>query len=232
MRILIIEDEHHLGEALAHILKKNNYTVDNAFDGEAGLDDALSGIYDVIVLDIMLPKMDGITVLKNMRQEGISTPVILLTAKGEISDRVAGLDAGADDYLAKPFSTDELLARIRALSRRRTEITSASSVIDFADISLNTQTLMLSSGNHEIKLTLKEKELLEYLIIHKNIVSSKELIIEKLWGFDSEAEANHVEVYVSFLRKKLKYVHSEVSINAVRGVGYALSSDRKEPKNV
>lgn len=231
MRILVVEDERHLGEALAHILKKNNYTADNAFDGEEGLDNAMSGIYDVIVLDIMLPKMDGITVLKNIRREGINTPVILLTAKGEISDRVAGLDAGADDYLAKPFSTDELLARIRALSRRRTEITSAS-VIEFGDISLNTQTLMLSSKNHEIKLTLKEKELLEYLIIHKNIVSSKELIIEKLWGFDSEAEANHVEVYVSFLRKKLKYVHSEVSINAVRGVGYMLSSDRKEPENV
>ena len=232
MRILIVEDERALGEALAHILKKNNYTADNAFDGEEGLDDALSGIYDIIILDIMLPKMDGITVLKNIRDEGINTPVILLTAKGEISDKVKGLDAGADDYLAKPFSTDELLARIRALSRRRSEITSPSPVIYFGDIALNTQTLVLSKENHEIKLTLKEKELLEYLIINKNIVSSKEMIIEKLWGFDSEAESNHVEVYVSFLRKKLKYVNSDVSINAVRGVGYILGTERTDAENV
>ena len=175
MRILVVEDELHLSEALSHILKKNNYTVDVANDGETGLDNALSGIYDVIVLDIMLPKMDGITVLKTLRSEGFDTPVILLTAKNEISDKVLGLDSGADDYLAKPFNTEELLARIRALGRRRGEIVS------------NTNT------------------------------------IEKLWGFDSEAESNHVEVYISFLRKKLAFVHSKVSINTVRGVGYTLS---------
>ena len=207
MRILVVEDELHLSEALSHILKKNNYTVDVANDGETGLDNALSGIYDVIVLDIMLPKTDGITVLKTLRSEGFDTPVILLTAKNEISDKVLGLDSGADDYLAKPFNTEELLARIRALGRRRGEIVSNTNTISYGDITL----------------TLKESELLEHLMLHKEIVCSKEQIIEKLWGFDSEAESNHVEVYISFLRKKLAFVHSKVSINTVRGVGYTLS---------
>lgn len=223
MRILVVEDEVHLAEALAQILKKNNYTVDVSNDGEDGLDNALSGIYDVIVLDIMLPKMNGLEVLETIRSEGFDTPVILLTAKTEISDKVRGLDSGADDYLAKPFNTEELLARIRALGRRRGEIVTNTNTISFADIMLNTQTLKLTNGANEISLTLKESELLEYLMLHKGMVCSKEQIIEKLWGFDSEAEANHVEVYVSFLRKKLAFVHSKAAINTVRGVGYTLS---------
>ena len=223
MRILVVEDEIHLAEALAQILKKNNYTVDVSNDGEDGLDNALSGIYDVIVLDIMLPKMNGLDVLENIRSEGFDTPVILLTAKNEISDKVRGLDSGADDYLAKPFNTEELLARIRALGRRRGEIVANTNTISFADITLNTQTLQLTSGANEITLTLKESELLEHLMLHQGLVCSKEQIIEKLWGFDSEAEANHVEVYISFLRKKLAFVHSKASINTVRGVGYTLS---------
>lgn len=222
MRILVVEDEVHLAEALSHILKKNNYTVDVSNDGESGLDNALSDIYDVIVLDIMLPKIDGITILKTIRREGLDVPVILLTAKGEIADKVHGLDCGADDYLAKPFSTEELLARIRALGRRRGEISQSSNTLKFGDITLNMSSLTLSGNTNEINLTLKEYELLEYLILHKNIVASKEQIIEKLWGFDSEAESNHVEVYISFLRKKLKFVHSSVTINTVRGVGYIL----------
>lgn len=225
MRILVVEDELHLSEALSHILKKNNYTVDVSNDGESGLDNALTGIYDVIVLDIMLPKMDGITILKTIRQEGIETPVILLTARGEISDKVKGLDSGADDYLSKPFNTDELLARIRALSRRRGEIVTGNNTIECGDITLNTSNLLLSGVHGEITLTLKESELLEYLMIHRRIVCSKEQIIEKLWGFESEAEANHVEVYISFLRKKLKFIHSKVQINTVRGVGYTLSEE-------
>lgn len=225
MRILVVEDELHLSEALSHILKKNNYTVDVSNDGESGLDNALTGIYDVIVLDIMLPKMDGITILKTIRQEGIETPVILLTARGEISDKVKGLDSGADDYLSKPFNTDELLARIRALSRRRGEIVTGNNTMECGDITLNTSNLLLSGVHGEITLTLKESELLEYLMIHKRIVCSKEQIIEKLWGFESDAEANHVEVYISFLRKKLKFIHSKVQINTVRGVGYTLSEE-------
>jgi len=222
MRILVVEDEIHLAEALSHILRKNNYTVDVANDGEAGYDNALSGIYDVIVLDIMLPKMDGITVLKSIRSEGIETPVILLTAKSDISDKVKGLDSGADDYLAKPFNTDELLARIRALGRRRGEIVANTNTISYGDITLDTSSLKLANGVSEINLTLKESELLEHLMLHKEMVCSKEQIIEKLWGFESEAEANHVEVYVSFLRKKLAFVNSVVAINTVRGIGYTL----------
>lgn len=221
MRILIVEDEIHLAEALSQILKKNNYTIDTAYDGESGLDNALSNIYDLIILDIMLPKLDGISILKNIRGEGLSTPVILLTAKGEISDKVTGLDSGADDYLPKPFATEELLARIRALLRRRGEVI-VDNTLKFGDIELNPSTLKLSSGSRSVKLILKESELLELLISRKNLATSKELIIEKLWGFDSDVEYNHVEVYISFLRKKLNFLSSEVKINTVRGVGYIL----------
>lgn len=225
MRILVVEDEIHLAEALEHILKKNNYTVDVSNDGESGLDCALSGIYDVIVLDIMLPKLDGITLLETFRSKGFDTPVILLTAKNEISDKVRGLDSGADDYLAKPFNTEELLARIRALGRRRGEIVANTNTISFADITLNTQMLKLTNGGSEISMTLKESELLEYLILHKGMVCSKEQIIEKLWGFENDAVSNHVEVYVSFIRKKLAFVHSKAVINTVRGVGYTLAEE-------
>ena len=221
MRILVVEDEIHLAEALATLLKKQNYTADAVYNGEDGLDYAMSNIYDVIVLDLMLPKMSGLDVIKNMRREGNDTPVIMLTAKGEISDKIRGLDSGADDYLSKPFNTDELLARIRALGRRRGEVVQPNAMT-FGDIELDTRTLTLSCGGRSIKLTLKESELLEYFMANKNTVLSKEMIIEKLWGFDSAAEANHVEVYVSFLRKKLKFVGSRTVINTVRGVGYSL----------
>ncbi|NLU09913.1 MAG: response regulator transcription factor [Tepidanaerobacter acetatoxydans] len=221
MRILIVEDELHLAEALTQILKKNNYTVDAVHDGESGLDNALSGIYDLIILDIMLPKMNGISILKRIRKQEIATPVILLTAKGEISDKVMGLDSGADDYLPKPFATEELLARIRALSRRKGDILPDSS-LKYGDIELDALNLKLSKDSKDVKLTLKESELLEFLMLRKNIVTSKELIIEKLWGFDSEVEPNNVEVYISFLRKKLSFLNSKVSIVTVRGVGYIL----------
>lgn len=226
MRILVVEDEKHLVEALTQILRKNSYTVDTVYDGEAGLDNALCDIYDVIILDIMLPKMDGISVLKSLRTEGISTPVILLTAKGEISDKVIGLDSGADDYLPKPFATEELLARLRALSRRKSEVL-LDNTFKFGDIELNPSTLKLSCGNKEVKLILKESQLLELLISRKGMASSKELIIEKIWGFDSDAEYNHVEVYISFLRKKLQFLEACVSINTLRGIGYILETETK-----
>lgn len=221
MRILIVEDEKHLAEAVAQILKRQNYTVDVVHNGEDGLDYGLSGIYDLIVLDIMLPKMNGIDILKNLRKEGIFTPVILLTAKGDISDRVIGLDSGADDYLPKPFATEELLARIRALSRRKADIQMEDD-LSFGDIKLNPATLMLSREEQQIKLTLRESELMEYLMIRKGLITSKELIIEKLWGYDSEAEHNNVEVYISFLRKKLQFLKSNVVVTTTRGVGYSL----------
>lgn len=221
MRILLVEDEKPLAEAISQILKRNNYTVDMVHDGEEGLDYGLSDIYDLILLDIMLPKMNGINVLKQLRKSGIKTTVLMLTAKGQIEDKVLGLDSGADDYLAKPFATEELLARIRALSRRKSDIL-AEDVLSYGDVQLNTTTLTLSKDSKEIKLTLRESELMEFLILRKNTLSSKELIIDKLWGFDSNAEHNHVEVYVSFLRKKLQYLDSSVKIATTRGVGYGL----------
>ena len=223
----MVEDEAHLCEALVQILKKNNYSVDYSLDGESGLDNALSGIYDVIVLDVMLPKLDGFSIVREIRKAGLDVPVLMLTAKGDIADKIYGLDAGADDYLAKPFDKGELLARIRALGRRRGEITANNDILEFGDLSLDTKSMVLRSAKSEITLTLKEKELMEYLMLNRNAVSSKEQIIEKLWGFDSEAEANHVEVYVSFLRKKLKFIQAEVSINAVRGVGYVLKGGER-----
>ncbi len=221
MRILIAEDEVHLAEAVSQILKKNNYSVDMVHDGRSGLDYAQSGIYDLLLLDIMMPEMDGITVLKKLRSEGNHTPVILLTAKGELSDKVTGLDYGADDYIAKPFATEELLARIRAALRRKGEVVPEDG-LKFGDIELNTTQLKLSVQSKEIKLNLKENELLELLIARKQAITSKEQIIEKLWGFDSEVEYNNVEVYISFLRKKLTFLNSAVRINTIRGVGYVL----------
>lgn len=221
MRILIVEDEIHLAEALTQILKKHHYSVDAVHDGLAGLDNALSGIYDLLLLDIMLPEMDGITVLKKLRSKGISTPVILLTAKGEISDKITGLDYGADDYVAKPFSTEELLARIRAALRRKGEVMPEDG-LRFGDIDLHTGTLKLTCKGKELKLILKESELLELLMTRKSAVTSKEQIIEKLWGFDSEVEHNNVEVYISFLRKKLTFLQAAVRITTLRGVGYVL----------
>lgn len=221
MRVLLVEDEKHLAAAVAAILRKNNYTVDLAHNGEYGLDCAISGIYDIIVLDIMLPKMNGIDILKRLRKDGITVPVLLLTAKGDTEDKVVGLDSGADDYLAKPFKTDELLARLRALLRRKPELLQGNMLL-FGDISLNPNTLFLYSGKSSYKLTLKEGQLLELLICNKGTAVSKNTIIEKLWGYDSEAEDNNVEVYISFLRKKLAAAGSKSAIKTVRGVGYCL----------
>lgn len=221
MKILIVEDEEQLSEALGAILEKNNYFVDRVFDGEDGLDYILSDIYDVIILDIMLPKMSGLEVLKSARKSGIDTPIILLTAKGDVSDKVIGLDSGADDYLPKPFYTEELLARIRALGRRKGEVISDNN-LKFGDITLNTATLELSNGDKVIKITAKEFGLLELLINRKNTITNKDDIINKLWGYDSDAEYNNVEVYVSFLRRKLTFLKSQVVIKAIRNIGYIL----------
>lgn len=223
MKILMVEDEKYMAEAIAQVLKKNHYSVDLANNGECGLDCGLSGIYDIIILDIMLPKMDGISVLKELRRNGIETPVILLTARGETEDKVRGLDSGADDYLAKPFHTDELLARLRALGRRKTELIN-DGILKYGDIEMNPLTLLLGSGGKEIKLTLKESQLLELLIKRNGIISSKETIIEKLWGYDTDAEDNRVEIHVSLLRKKLNHLGSEVAIRAIRGAGYVLKT--------
>lgn len=221
MRILIVEDEVQLSEALGAILEKNNYIVDRVFDGESGLDYILSDIYDGAILDIMLPKLNGIEELKKARKEGISTPIILLTAKGEVEDRIIGLDCGADDYLPKPFYVEELMARIRALTRRKGEVQS-DNLLSYGDITLNIGNLELGSKENSIKLTAKESGLLELLINRKDMISNKDDIISKLWGYESEAEHNNVEVYVSFLRRKLSYLKSKVAIKAIRNLGYIL----------
>lgn len=225
MRILLVEDEEYMAQAVAQVLEKNNYTVDLAHDGEYGLDCALSGIYDIIILDIMLPGRSGLEILKTLRQEKIAVPVLLLTAKSETEDKVTGLDLGADDYLTKPFEMQELLARLRVLARRKQEIT-VQSGYEFGDVLLNPYTLSLFCGSQSFKLTLKESQLLEMLMDARGGVISKDRIIEKVWGFDSEVEDRHVEVYISFLRKKLKALGANTSIETVRGIGYALRAGR------
>lgn len=225
MRLLLIEDERALAEALALSLKKENYTVDLSFDGQDGLDQALTGIYDVIILDVMLPKMNGFEVLKNIRMEKIQTPVLMLTARSELEDKVEGLDCGADDYLTKPFQLKELLARLRAVSRRKGEMEDQD--ISFGDLILDTKRCAISCKDtgKTMKLGLKEFQLLEYMLRNRNQIITKEQIAEKIWGFDSEAEYNTAEVYVSFTRKKIKFIGSKVKIKAVRGVGYTLEEN-------
>jgi len=220
MRILIIEDEKHIARSIAEVLKKDSYVVDLAHDGEYGLDCALTQIYDVIVLDIMLPKKDGLCVLKEIRAANISTPVILLTAKGAMEDRVKGLDFGADDYLAKPFYTEELSARIRAMTRRKPELRHGG-IFAFEDIEL--AALVLRSGGCEIELLPKETQILELLIENGGLVISKETMIEKVWGFDAETEYNQVEKHISNLRKKLSHIKAKANIRTVRGMGYMLA---------
>ena len=222
MRVLIAEDEIKLADALVQILAKNKITADAVYNGIDGLDNALTGIYDVIVLDIMMPGMDGIEVLKNIRAEGLNTPVLMFTAKDEISDKVKGLDSGADDYLTKPFATDELLARIRALGRRsNTEIVSADR-ITCGDVILDCASYELICGKASVKLGLKEFSVMELLMKNKGLVISKESLITKIWGYESDAEYNNVEVYISFLRKKLSFIRSKAVIRTLRGVGYSL----------
>ncbi|MBQ8596793.1 MAG: response regulator transcription factor [Lachnospiraceae bacterium] len=222
MRILIIEDERALADALIEILKQNHYSADAVYDGTEGLDYARSAIYDLILLDIMLPGMDGLTILKTLRKEQISTPVILLTAKSEVSDIIAGLDAGSDDYLAKPFSTGELLARIRALFRRSTTAKYSGDILSFGNLSFNKGTMELGCGQDSLKLGLKEAQLIELLLNNPGQIIPKNLLIEKIWGLESNTEYNNIEVYISFLRQKLHSLGTNVQIKTVRGVGYQL----------
>lgn len=221
MNILLVEDETQLSDALKQILITNKCSVDAVFDGESGFEYGLTNIYDAIILDIMLPKMNGIEVLKNLRKNKINTPIILLTAKNSIEDKIVGLDSGADDYLEKPFSPDELLARLRAITRRNLDFVNKD-IIYFSDINLNISTYELSCNNNSIILTLKEFEILRYFIQRPKAVVDKDDLIAKIWGFDSDVEYNNLEVYISFLRKKLSYIESNVKITTIRRVGYRL----------
>ena len=224
MRLLLAEDEEDLSKALVAVLKHNNYSVDAVYNGQDALDYLETENYDGAILDIMMPKMDGLTVLKKIREAGNSVPVILLTAKAEIDDRVAGLDCGADDYLTKPFSMKELLARIRAMTRRKAETTD--SVLTFEDISLDRSTYVLSCGNDAVRLASKEYQMLEMLMSNPKQIISVDQFMDRIWGFDSDTELNVVWVNISYLRKKLSSLNSCVSIKATRGLGYSLEGKK------
>lgn len=220
MRVLIVEDEIRLAEALGEIMKSQRYTADIVNDGEDGLDYAMSDIYDVIVMDVMLPKMNGFDIVRKMREEKNQTPVIMLTAKDDTSDKIKGLDCGADDYLTKPFVPGELLARIRAISRRQGEV--VMDEIKVEDITLSLSNYTLSCDGRSINLGPKEFDILKVLMSNPNVIVPKEDILIKVWGTESDAEDNNVEVYISFLRKKLTHLKSAVQITTVRKIGYRL----------
>lgn len=220
MKILLCEDERELSNAVSAILKHHNYTVDAVYNGEDAYDYGVSNQYDVILLDLMMPKRDGLDVLKDLRDQGIKTPVLILSAKGEVSDKIKGLDFGADDYLSKPFSMAEMLARIRAITRRK--VNEFDTHIHFGDLVLNRLTYELSVGENMVHLSSKEYQMMELLMMQPNVVISTETFMEKVWGYDSDSEINVVWVYISALRKKIVSLNAHVGIKAARGVGYRL----------
>lgn len=220
MRLLLCEDEKTLSKVIKVLLTSNNYSVDTVFDGEEALDYIRTNIYDGVILDLMMPKMNGIDVLKKIRNEGINTPVLILTAKADIDDKVLGLDSGADDYLTKPFASKELLARIRALVRRG--IDQLDSMLKFHDLMLDSSTLSLSCNSSSINLSNKEFQMMEMLMANTNHIISNETFFDKIWGFDTDIEISIVWVYVSYLRKKIKELNSRVTIKVIRNAGYRL----------
>jgi DNA-binding response OmpR family regulator len=220
MRLLLAEDEKELSKALCAILKHNNYSVDAVFNGQDALDYGLCENYDGIILDIMMPKKNGLEVLRELRENGISTPVLMLTAKAEVEDRILGLDMGADDYLTKPFSMGELLARIRAITRRKSEF--SPNLLTSSNLSLNRETFELSVDNNSVRLGNKEFQMMEMLMSNPGRLISTEQFMERIWGYETEAEINVVWVYISYLRKKLSNLGAKLEIKAVRGVGYTL----------
>lgn len=220
MKILIVEDEKRLAQALSQIMKEAKYQTNIAYDGADGLELALYGSYDVIVLDVMLPKKDGFSIVKELRASKINTPVIMLTAKDEVGDKITGLDKGADDYMTKPFVPEELLARIRALSRRQGEVIVEE--LSFEDLSLDISNTELRCKDKNIHLSFKEFEIMKILMSNQKTIIGKEILITRVWGDDSDAEDNNVEAYISFLRKKLSFIGSKVSLTTIRKLGYKL----------
>lgn len=225
MRILLVEDEKRMAQALCEILRLEEYEVDHYADGIEGLAAVESGAYDMVILDVMLPGMNGYEIVKRARRKGVTVPVLMLTAKSELDDKVMGLDSGADDYLTKPFMSRELLARLRALKRRTLGITDG--ILSFADITLNTNTLVLfcETNGQSVRLSEKEYRILEYLIANSGQILTREQLAVKIWGIESDAEYNNVEVYMSFTRKKLAFIEAKTAIKAVRGIGYELRCD-------
>lgn len=222
MKLLVVEDEYSLADAIYESLRRENYMADICYEGNSGLDMALSGIYDIIILDLMLPNLNGLEILKAIREEKIFSHVIILTAKGELDDKIKGLDNGADDYMTKPFHMKELLARIRAVSRRQGDIDDYS--LSFNDLKLDLKTcdIINIKNNQSITLSGKEFALMEFLFRNKNQVVNREQIAERIWGYDNDSQYNNVEVYLSFLRKKIKFLEANVRIKAIRGIGYTL----------
>ena len=221
MKILIIEDEYSLADAISETIKKEGFATKIITDGEEGENEALTGVYDLILLDIMLPNKDGFKILASLQREKIETPVIILTAKSEIYDKLNGLENGADDYITKPFHMKELIARIKIVLKRKTD-TKDLNVIEYGDLQLNLRNGKIICRNNEMTINGKELELLEILITNKDQTVNRELLADKIWGYDSDAEYNNVEVYISFLRKKLKLLKSKTTIKTVRGIGYVL----------
>lgn len=225
MRVLLVEDEKNLSAAICRLLKQERFEADAVYNGTDGLDYALSGMYDAVILDVMLPGMDGFAVLKNLRKEGMHTPVLMLTARGDLEDRVRGLDYGADYYLSKPFEKKELIACLRAITRRKEE--PVLDKLSFGDIELSEKDgkLFCSRSGQSVKLGAKEYQMMELFLRNSGQILPKETMIERIWGLESEAEYNNLEVYVSFLRKKLSFLDSKVKIRATRGIGYSLEEE-------
>lgn len=220
MRLLLAEDEQALSKALVAILERSHYSVDAVYDGQSALEYLQADNYDGVILDIMMPKLDGISVLKELRSQGNAIPVLLLTAKSEIDDKVCGLDAGANDYLTKPFHSRELLARIRAMTR--TQSAQTTSQLQMGNVTLNQATFELSTPSGSFRLANKEFQMLELLMSNPRHLVPTERFLEKIWGYDSEAEINVVWVYISYLRKKLTALHANIQIKATRNAGYSL----------
>lgn len=226
MRILVVEDEKRLARTIGDLLEANNYTVDLCYDGEAGLDNAMSGIYDAMILDVMLPKLDGLTVARKLREGGVNLPILMLTARSALEDKVSGLDSGADYYLTKPFASEELLACLRALTRKQGGL-ALDNTLSFGDLRLELSSCLLVCGERSVRLSRKEFEIMGLLLSNPGQVVTKEALILKVWGYESDAEDNNVEVYISFLRKKLSHLKSTVSIRTLRMLGYQLEAGEK-----
>ena len=231
MKILIIEDEYNLADAIASMLKSKKYSVEIVTDGEKGLDEALTDVYDLIILDVMLPHMNGFEILKELRKENINAKILMLTAKSTIDDKMIGFNNGADDYLTKPFHMEELLARVNVQLRKKTNVTS--DIMELGDIVLNIKSMELSNKNegHKVKVIGKEFQLLELLMNNANQIMEKEQIFVKIWGYDTECDINTLEAYISFIRKKLRIIKSKINLKAIRNLGYILEVNDEKTKD-
>lgn len=230
MKILIIEDEYNLADAISSMLKKEKYSVEIKTDGLEGLDEALTDIYDLIILDVMLPHKNGFEILKELREEKINSKIIMLTAKSTIDDKMIGFNNGADDYLTKPFHMEELMARVNVQLRKNTSI--KNDILNLADITLNIKSMELANKNenHKVKIIGKEFQLLELLMNNPNQVMEKEQLFVKIWGYDTDCDINTLEAYISFIRKKLKLVDSKIKLKAIRNMGYVLEVEDEKIK--